>query len=58
VLYKVSAPYSRASERAILWNDPNLAIAWPDLGHVELSDKDRIAPAFADHQPVFTYGES
>ena len=58
VLYKVSAPYSRESERAILWNDPDLAIAWPDLGHVELSDKDRIAPAFADHQPVFTYGES
>jgi dTDP-4-dehydrorhamnose 3,5-epimerase len=29
VLYKVDAPYSRDHERGLLWNDPELAIAWP-----------------------------
>jgi dTDP-4-dehydrorhamnose 3,5-epimerase len=29
VLYKVSAPYAPECERAIAWNDPALAIAWP-----------------------------
>lgn len=29
VLYKVSSPYAPECERAIAWNDPSLAIAWP-----------------------------
>ncbi|MBL8790864.1 MAG: dTDP-4-dehydrorhamnose 3,5-epimerase [Rhizobiales bacterium] len=29
VHYKVDAPYAPEAERAIAWNDPELAIAWP-----------------------------
>ena len=40
--YKVTAYYSRAGERTIRWDDPDLAIPWP-LGPEEVivSDKDR-----------------
>jgi len=55
VLYKVSAPWSREHEQAILWNDPDLAIAWPDAGEAVLSEKDRAAPPFAEHVPVFEW---
>ena len=53
VMYKVSAPWSREHEHAILWNDPDLAIAWPDAGEAVLSEKDTVAARFADHVPVF-----
>ncbi len=47
VLYKVTAPYDRAAERAVIWNDPALALPWPiEPTEVHLSDKDRIAPSF------------
>ncbi len=57
VTYKVSAPYSQADERAILWNDPALGIDWPDLGPVTITDKDRDAPPLADYDSPFVYGE-
>lgn len=48
VLYKVTAPYSAAHERAIRFDDPDLAIAWPfPAERLILSDKDRHAPSFA-----------
>lgn len=54
VMYKVSAPYSKKDEGAILWNDPDLAIAWPDIGAAPtLSEKDAIATPFADFQSPF-----
>lgn len=56
VLYKVSAPYSKADEGAISWNDPALGIDWPELGvDPILSDKDREAPLLADFDTPFTY---
>lgn len=56
VLYKVDAPWSRDHEQAILWNDPELAITWPDVGVTPtLSDKDAIAPRLADFDTPFTY---
>ena len=55
VLYKVSAYYNRQSERAIAWDDPDLAIAWPVGLAPVLSDKDQVAPAFKDLGPVFTH---
>lgn len=48
VLYKVTAPYDPAGERAIRWNDPQLAIDWPDVGEPLLAPKDAAAPALAD----------
>jgi dTDP-4-dehydrorhamnose 3,5-epimerase len=49
VTYKVSRPYSRAHERSIRFDDPDLAIAWPvESADMQLSEKDRIAPLLAD----------
>ena len=45
VLYKVTQPYSPPHDGGIIWNDPTLKIAWPDLGAPYLvSDKDRAHP--------------
>lgn len=50
-LYKTTDYYDPASERAILWNDPTLAIAWPEIPGVaapSLSGKDQAAKLFKD----------
>ncbi|MCB0281006.1 MAG: dTDP-4-dehydrorhamnose 3,5-epimerase [Calditrichae bacterium] len=39
--YKVSAEYTPAAERGIIWNDPTINIEWP-VKDVLLSDKDKI----------------
>ena len=48
VIYKATDFYDKAAERAIIWNDPDLAIAWPTLVSPILSDKDAVAPRLAD----------
>ena len=49
VLYKTTDFWSRECERAIRWDDPTLAIAWPLQGlEVQLSDKDAVAPHWAE----------
>ena len=48
VIYKATDFYDKAAERAIIWNDPDLAIAWPTSVSPILSDKDAVAPRFAD----------
>lgn len=54
IAYKVSAYYSRENDRGILWNDPDLAIAWPVAeGEAVLSDKDRSAPRLSEIGPQF-----
>ena len=45
--YKTTNFYARDSERSILWNDPGLAIWWPDHLPLQLAPKDTAAPAFA-----------
>ena len=48
VFYKVTAPYDRAAERGIIWNDPTLALPWPlPGGEAVLSDKDKVLPAWS-----------
>jgi dTDP-4-dehydrorhamnose 3,5-epimerase len=48
-LYKTTDYYAPAHERCIHWNDPALAIAWPDAGvPPQLSSKDREGMAFSD----------
>lgn len=46
-LYKTTDYYAPAHERCIAWNDPTLAITWPDLGMPPLlSAKDAAGAAF------------
>jgi dTDP-4-dehydrorhamnose 3,5-epimerase len=47
-LYKATDYYAPQFERAILWNDPALAIAWPLEGAPLLSAKDASAPCLTD----------
>ena len=48
-LYKTTDYYAPAAELAIRWNDPELAIDWPDIGMpFVLSDKDAKAPFLAE----------
>lgn len=46
-LYKTTEYYAPQHERAILWNDPELAISWPLPGEPLLSAKDTIAPCLS-----------
>jgi dTDP-4-dehydrorhamnose 3,5-epimerase len=47
--YKMTDYYSPTGERAIAWNDPDLAIPWPiDASTVILSDKDCQGVALRD----------
>lgn len=54
VVYKVTAPYDRAAERGVRWNDPDLALPWP-IGEAEaiLSDKDRVLPSWSELPGLF-----
>jgi dTDP-4-dehydrorhamnose 3,5-epimerase len=46
--YKCTDFYHPEDEGGIIWNDPAIAIAWPDLGmEYLLSEKDKKLPAFA-----------
>jgi len=55
VIYKVTNRYAPDHERAILWNDPKIGIAWPVRDEQAiLSPKDRIAPPLAQAAYLFT----
>jgi dTDP-4-dehydrorhamnose 3,5-epimerase len=41
VLYKTTDYYAPQHEQCIVWNDPDLAIAWPLTGQPDLSLKDQ-----------------
>lgn len=47
-LYKTTEYYAPQHERAVLWNDPDLAIDWPLSRAPLLSAKDLAAPSFKD----------
>jgi dTDP-4-dehydrorhamnose 3,5-epimerase len=54
VAYKVSGLYAPDCERAIRWDDPDLAIDWQlPAGGATLSGKDEIAPLLADQPDLF-----
>jgi dTDP-4-dehydrorhamnose 3,5-epimerase len=56
VLYKVSAPYAPELDGGILWNDPDLGIAWPVTAeNAVVSDKDKQLPRLRDLGNRFTY---
>jgi dTDP-4-dehydrorhamnose 3,5-epimerase len=52
-LYKTTDYYAPASEGAVRWDDPQLAIRWPLAGETfKLADKDRNAGLLKDLQPL------
>jgi len=52
-LYKTTNYYAPAAEGCVRWDDPRLAIEWPDPGvPIQLSGKDSSAPSFAQ-APTF-----
>ncbi|GBQ94709.1 dTDP-4-dehydrorhamnose 3,5-epimerase [Asaia lannensis] len=56
VQYKCTSLYDKASERAVIWNCPHLAIDWPiSADEVVLSDKDKVAPHFTEAKGWFQY---
>jgi len=48
--YKVSNPYNKESERALIWNDPDIGIQW-GIENPLVSDKDNQAPQLRDIDP-------
>ena len=48
VLYKATDYYAPEHERTIVWNDPELAIAWPLAGSPVLSAKDAAGTRLSD----------
>lgn len=48
VLYSVSNYYDEGLERGFRWNDPDVAIAWPQGVDFHLSERDATAPMFRD----------
>lgn len=54
VMYKVDSFWNPKTEGAILWNDPDLGIRWPNQAPL-LSAKDAVAPSWKSYQrePAF-----
>jgi dTDP-4-dehydrorhamnose 3,5-epimerase len=52
VQYKCTALYQPKSERSLLWDDPQIGIAWP-VAHPILSEKDLRAPRLGEIDPEF-----
>jgi dTDP-4-dehydrorhamnose 3,5-epimerase len=49
VMYKTTEFYNPALDRSIVWNDPEISIAWPDTGREPtVSAKDAAAPFLKD----------
>jgi len=58
VLYKVTNVYAPECDRGLLWNDPDLGIAWPTAAtDAVLSDKDRKHPRLRDLTDAFDDGK-
>ncbi len=51
--YKCDEKYHPEDEGGILWNDPVIAIEWPEVGEVILSEKDKKNPTLAECKMEF-----
>lgn len=52
VLYHISVPYQPGSASGVRWDDPDLAIAWPELSGLTISERDAGLPLLAEFEPV------
>jgi dTDP-4-dehydrorhamnose 3,5-epimerase len=48
VRYHISERYRPEVARGVRWDDPDLAIVWPQAGSRVISDRDRNLPRLAD----------
>lgn len=53
VVYKVTNYYSRECDRGVLWNDPDIGIAWPKVSVSRLSERDQKQPRLRDLPAAF-----
>ena len=56
IVYKCTNYYAPETEGAVLWN--SCGVEWPLSADPVLSDKDREAPALADFDSPFVYGQN
>jgi dTDP-4-dehydrorhamnose 3,5-epimerase len=52
VSYAISTPYAPEFQDGLRWNDPALAIVWPDPSGAILSERDRSLGLLKDFQPI------
>jgi dTDP-4-dehydrorhamnose 3,5-epimerase len=55
VVYKVSTYYDPAAESGFAYDDPEVAIQWPDTVELALSRRDREAPKLAEIAPSLPF---
>jgi dTDP-4-dehydrorhamnose 3,5-epimerase len=48
LVYKCTVVYCRENDCNIVWNDPDIGIAWPHIDNPRLSEKDAKAPRLKD----------
>lgn len=51
--YKCDELYHPEDEGGLIWNDPDIAVEWPDVGELLLSEKDKKNLTLADCKIVF-----
>ena len=51
--YKCDDFYHPEDEGGLIWNDPDVAIAWPEVGELLLSEKDKKNPTMAQSKMEF-----
>ena len=52
LFYKVDGDSAPQLEGGLIWNDPDLGIAWPLEGEPVLSEKDKVLPRLKDMPPA------
>lgn len=58
ICYKVTDYYNPACDKGLRWDDPAIAVDWPEVADPDtLSPKDRQQPRLADLPNYFTWGE-
>lgn len=55
VIYKVSSLYEPQAEHGVLWNDPDLGIAWPKFAGAQVSPRDAKLPRWRDFESPFVF---
>lgn len=51
--YKCDDFYHPEDEGGLIWNDPDVAVDWPDVGEILLSEKDKKNPTLAQSKMEF-----